>query len=169
MFMRGLGLVSVLLSLAVTPASAQQPSPLRMGYCASDFETCYTACRNTHPGLSFADDRARVACGQACQRQRNRCEGRPDTAQPSAGGEPQRQYRPMGVQRAPSAAAGDAPVAAPQSAPSPAPQSAPQSAPSPASSSSGRPAARAEPPKKDSGFWGWFGPRERRDTIIPGK
>ena len=46
------------------------PSALALGYCASDFDVCYTNCRISNPDPSFIGDRARVICGQSCFQQR---------------------------------------------------------------------------------------------------
>jgi hypothetical protein len=177
MKIRGIGLFLVLVTLGAASVPAAEPSALRLGYCASDFDVCYNACRISNPGVSFSDDRARVACGQTCLQQRSRCEGRagavPPPHQPAAPvhaaptsrpGHPApvasppteaprlAQPRSLSVRQAPAAAAGDSPSAAPDSSPS-----------------SGRPAARAGPPKKESGIWGWIKPRERKESVIPGK
>ncbi|MEX2449456.1 MAG: hypothetical protein WD407_01220 [Rhodospirillales bacterium] len=176
MKIRGIGLFLFFVTLGAAPvltgalsgAMAAEPSALRLGYCASDFDVCYNACRISNPGLSFSDDQARVACGQTCLQQRYRCEGRvgavpaphqpvpprmaaptpaaPVTA-PSTEAPRLAQPRSLSVRQAPAATAGDAPD----------------------SSSAGQPAARAEPQKKESGIWKWIKPRERKESVIPGK
>ena len=158
------------------------PSALALGYCASDFDVCYTNCRISNPDPSFIGDRARVICGQSCFQQRQQCEARaggmvrsapspiaplPSGAQPvPQQARPARQpapipgcyARPGTVQRAPVGAAGSAPP----------PGYAPAKTESRTQTKTQtKPEAKAE--QRESGILGWFKRPDRTRSIIPGK
>ncbi len=190
---------AVFLGAAVTMpigALAAGPSALQLGYCASDFDACYNFCRIDNPGASFASDQARVACGQSCLQRRYQCEGRTGMMQPQPQARPQpaapsRMVAPAPTQQAPAQPAPSARAVSPppaEAAPTEAPrlttprpltvQRAPAAAsgadyvpppPAPTTTPSAQPAARAQTQEKETGIWRWFRPRDRKDSIIPGK
>ncbi len=135
-------LVSALLGGAALSPTYVGASALKLGYCASDFDVCYNSCRINHPEASFAGDRARVICGQGCAQNRQQCEVR-------AGGV---------VRSAPQ-----------QIAPFPQHVRPAQQIRRSTAAPSAKSVSQTPTEVRETGLWGWFKPRERTKSIIPGK